>query len=67
VRAAFLAFAAAEPGRYAVVDARPPEAEVLQAALRTLARVAGRAPCLQRFARPSAADEPRRPPVRMTG
>jgi dTMP kinase len=67
VRAAFLSFAAAEPDRYAVVDATPPEAEVLQAAIRTLARVAGRAPCLRGLAAASADDEPRRPPVRMTG
>ncbi len=67
VRAAFLAFAAAEPDRYAVVDATPPEAEVLQAAIRALARVAGRSPCLAQLAGAAAPDEPRRPPVRMTG
>ena len=59
VRAAFLGFAAAEPDRYAIVDATAPEGAVLEAALTTLDRLAGRAPCL--------AGEPRRDPVRMTG
>jgi dTMP kinase len=59
VRAAFLGFAADEPGRYVVVDATAPEEGVLQAALAAVRRLAGRAPCL--------AGEPQRPPVRMTG
>ena len=70
VRAAFLGFAAAEPDRYAVVDATGSEAEVLAAAIRTLARVTALSPCLARLAGApgvSGADEPRRPPVRMTG
>lgn len=70
VRAAFLEFAAAEPDRYAVVDATGSEAEVLAAAIRTLVRVSALAPCLARLADApdvSGADEPRRPPVRMTG
>lgn len=39
VRAAFLAFAAAEPGRYVVIDASAPAAEVARAALTALGRV----------------------------
>lgn len=46
VRAAFLGFAAEEPGRYAVVDATAGEDAVLAASLRAIERVAGRAPCL---------------------
>jgi dTMP kinase len=47
VRAAFLGFAAAEPGRYAIVDATQDEEAVLAAAVRTLSRVAGEQPCLR--------------------
>lgn len=47
VRAAFLAFAAAEPGRYATIDATRDEAAVLADAVATLTRVADRAPCLR--------------------
>lgn len=46
VREAFLSFAEAEPGRYAVVDAARDEDEVLASAIAVLGRVAGRAPCL---------------------
>jgi dTMP kinase len=46
VRAAFLAFAAAEPERYAIVDAAAPLDEVVGAAVRALDRVADRLPCL---------------------
>ncbi len=46
VRAAFLAFAAAEPGRYVVVDATRDEAAVLAAAMASLGRVKDRLPCL---------------------
>lgn len=46
VRAAFLAFAAAEPGRYAIVDATGARDEVLEAAVATVRRVAERMPCL---------------------
>ncbi len=46
VRAAFLGFAADEPGRYAVVDANAPADEVLAGALAAVARVAHRLPCL---------------------
>ncbi len=55
VRAAFLGFAAAEPGRYAVVDATLREAGVLAAALAAVGRLAGRAPCLAALAAPPAA------------
>jgi dTMP kinase len=70
VRAAFLGFAAAEPERYAIVDATAPEADVLAAAIRAVAgRLGNRVPCVA--APPAGAigvgDEPRRPPVRMTG
>jgi dTMP kinase len=47
VRAAFLGFAAAEPGRYATVDATQDEAAVLADAVATLGRIADRAPCLR--------------------
>lgn len=47
VRAAFLAFAAAEPGRYVTLDATQDEAAVLADAVATLERVADRAPCLR--------------------
>jgi dTMP kinase len=46
VRAAFLRFAADEPGRYAVVDANAPAGEVLASALAAVTRVADRLPCL---------------------
>jgi dTMP kinase len=45
VRAAFLGFAADEPGRYAVIDATGDEDAVLAAALGALGRLAGRLPC----------------------
>jgi dTMP kinase len=47
VREAFLAFAAAEPARYATVDATRDEDAVLADAIATLARIADRAPCLE--------------------
>ena len=47
VRAAFLAFAAAEPGRYAVVDAARDPADVLAASTAALARLADRWPALR--------------------
>ncbi len=47
VRAAFLAFAAAEPGRYVTLDATQDEAAVLADAVATLERVADRVPCLR--------------------
>jgi dTMP kinase len=53
VRDAFLAFAAAEPGRYATVDATRDEAGVLAATVSALRRVAALAPCLD--ALPSSA------------
>ncbi len=46
VRAAFLAFAAAEPGRYATVDASGDPDDVLAGSVRALRRVAHRLPCL---------------------
>lgn len=46
VRDAFLGFAAAEPGRYAVVDATRDEAGVLEASIEALRRVPALAPCL---------------------
>jgi dTMP kinase len=46
VRAAFLSFAAAEPDRYAVVDATRDEAGVLEASIDALRRVPDLAPCL---------------------
>jgi dTMP kinase len=54
VRAAFLGFAAAEPDRYATVDATKDEAAVLAGAIETLTRVADRALCLR-----AAAGRPR--------
>jgi dTMP kinase len=51
VRAAFLSFAAAEPGRYAIVDAAAGEDAVLAAAIASLARVADRDGCLRALAR----------------
>ncbi len=46
VRAAFLAFAAAEPERYAIVDATVDETAVLGAAVEAVRRMADRMPCL---------------------
>jgi dTMP kinase len=46
VRATFLGFAAAEPGRYAIVDATGEPDDVLAAALEACRRVAGARPCL---------------------
>jgi dTMP kinase len=46
VREAFLAFAAAEPQRYVVVDASGDEAAVLASAVAAVRRVADRQPCL---------------------
>lgn len=46
VRAAFLAFAAAEPERYAIVDATEGPEAVLAGAVRAVARIANRQPCL---------------------
>jgi dTMP kinase len=47
VRAAFLAVAAAEPDRYATVDATQDEDAVLADAVATLDRIADRSPCLR--------------------
>jgi dTMP kinase len=58
VRAAFLGFAADEPGRYTIVDATRDEAGVLDAALDAVGRLAGRVPCLARRAASSAAGAP---------
>jgi dTMP kinase len=46
VRDAFLSFAAAEPARYAIVDAERPPEVVAAAAVEALRRVVGRHPCL---------------------
>jgi len=46
VRAAFRAFAVAEPERYAIVDATGDEAAVLAGAVDAVRRVAARLPCL---------------------
>ncbi len=46
VRAAFLAFAAAEPDRYVVVDATGDEEAVLGGAVAAVRKVADRLPCL---------------------
>lgn len=46
VRAAFLGFAAAEPGRYAVVDGAGAPDAVLLGAVEAVRRVADRMPCL---------------------
>jgi dTMP kinase len=46
VRAAFLAFAAEEPGRYVVVDAAGGTDDVLAGAIDAVRRVAGRLACL---------------------
>src|SRR5262249_55290545 len=58
VRDAFLGFAAAEPERYAIVDATRDEPGVLAAAMEAVGRLAGRAPCLARPAASSAAGAP---------
>ena len=63
VRAAFLGFAAAEPGRYAVVDATADEAGVLAAALAAVDRLAGRAPCLATVPSPGSPREPGQPRI----
>jgi dTMP kinase len=55
VRAAFLSFAADEPGRYAVVDANAPADVVLAGALTALERVGDRLPCLAAALRRPAA------------
>jgi dTMP kinase len=47
VRAAFLAFAAAAPARWVIVDAAGPEDAVLGGAVRALERVAHLQPCLR--------------------
>jgi dTMP kinase len=68
VRAAFLAFAEAEPGRYAIVDATGSEAEVLTAAIDALGRVAGSNPCLARArAADGGSSEPTASRMRMEG
>ncbi len=51
VRAAFLGFAAAEPDRYAIVDATRDETAVLRATLDAVRGMAGQAPCLARLGR----------------
>ena len=56
VRAAFLGFADAEPGRYAVVDATGTEDEVLAGAVDALGRVAHANPCIARVAAGGAAE-----------
>jgi dTMP kinase len=58
VRAGFLDLAAAEPERFAVVDATAPEAAVWADIRRTVARLAGV---------PEAPNEPERPVVRISG
>jgi dTMP kinase len=60
VRAAFLEFAAAEPDRYAIVDATLDEDGVLAVSLAAMARLADRQPCLA-----AATDEPIPRGVRM--
>ena len=68
VRAAFLAFAEAEPARFGIVDATGTEDEVLSAAIDMLGRVAASNPCLSRAAAGRAAPtEPSTSPVRMEG
>lgn len=66
VRAAFLGFAEAEPGRYAIVDATGNEDEVLAAAVAAVGRVAHAHPCLARAVN-GGASEPSAPRMRMTG
>jgi dTMP kinase len=56
VRAAFLAFAADEPERYAIVDAVQPAAAVLTAAVDAVRRLAGRMPCLGAVGEPIGAE-----------
>jgi dTMP kinase len=61
VRAAFLGFAAAEPDRYAIVDATLREDAVLAGAMEALTRVADRSACLaQAVAAMTAARAPGR-------
>jgi len=68
VRAAFLGFARAEPGRYAVVDASGTQDEVLDAAIDALGRVAASNPCLAAAVVASrGSSEPSASPVRMEG
>jgi dTMP kinase len=68
VRAAFLAFAEAEPDRYAVVDATDTEQAVLAAAIEALGRVAHASPCLARVVPgDGGTSEPPAPRMRMTG
>lgn len=59
VRVAFLAFAAAEPERYAIVDAGRDEEAVLAAALEAIGRLADRFASLAPAAAPCAAPEDR--------
>jgi dTMP kinase len=64
VRAAFLGFAAADPGGYAIVDANAGPDAVLEASLDAVARVRDRAACLEalalrRSARPRSGSSPR--------
>ena len=73
VRAAFLAFAADEPDRYAIVDATLDAPAVLAAALGALGRLADRVPCLARHGRADRSGapvprhgEPTEPEARMT-
>ena len=56
VRAAFLAFAADEPERYAIVDAVQPTAAVLAAAVEAVRRLATRMPCLGALGEPIGAE-----------
>ncbi len=49
VRAAFLGLAAAEPGRYAIVDATRDTTDVLEAAVEAVRRLAARMSCLERI------------------
>ena len=69
VRAAFLAFAAEEPERYAVVDATLDAAASSAAALEAVGRLGDRAPCLPNAAGAGAQEprdgEPMGNPVRM--
>jgi len=54
VRAAFLGFAAAEPARYAVVDATGRPDAVLERAVAAVRRVADRMPCLAAAMEPTS-------------
>ena len=57
VRAAFLGFAADEPGRYAIVDAAQPADAVLAAAIAAVRRLAARNACLAALGEPIGAEE----------